>query len=103
MQIDFKGLNDNKSGIGTKVEIFAGALYQKWEIAGASGYLGQNSPALIAGLGSEKSTDVVRLLWPTGVPQDEVDLAAEKTQIHRRARPPRKFLPGSFFVEWQGI
>jgi tetratricopeptide (TPR) repeat protein len=80
MHIDLKALNDNKSSIGTKLEIFAGGLYQKWEIAGASGFLGQNSPGLLVGLGKEKSTDVVRLLWPTGVPQDEINLAAGKTQ-----------------------
>jgi tetratricopeptide (TPR) repeat protein len=80
MQIDLKGLDDNKNGIGTKVEIFAGGLYQKWEITGASGYLSQNSPVLIAGLGNEKATDVVRLLWPRGVPQDEVNLQAGKVQ-----------------------
>lgn len=80
MQIDLKALNDNKSSIGTKLEIFAGGLYQKWEIPGASGYLGQNGPALLVGLGQQKTTDVVRLLWPTGVPQDEVNLVAEKTQ-----------------------
>jgi Tfp pilus assembly protein PilF len=80
MQVDLKALNDNKSGIGTKVEIFAGALYQKFEIGGTSGYLGRNSGMLLVGLGSEKVTDAVRLLWPTGVPQDEIDLAANKTQ-----------------------
>ena len=80
MQVDLKALNDNKSGIGTKVEIYAGALYQKFEVAGSSGYLGRNSGMLLVGLGSEKVTDAVRLLWPTGVPQDEIDLAANKTQ-----------------------
>jgi tetratricopeptide (TPR) repeat protein len=80
MNIDLKALNDNKSGIGTKVEVYAGALYQKFEVAGSSGYLGRNSGMLLVGLGSEKVTDAVRLLWPTGVPQDEVDLAANKTQ-----------------------
>jgi tetratricopeptide (TPR) repeat protein len=80
MRIDLKALNDNKSSIGTKLEIFAGTLYQKWEIAGASGYLGQNGPGLLVGLGKEKATDVVRLLWPTGVPQDEINLTAGKTQ-----------------------
>jgi tetratricopeptide (TPR) repeat protein len=80
MQIEFKPLNDNKSAIGTKVELYAGALYQKWEISGASGYLSQNAMPLIAGLGEEKTTDAVRLLWPTGVPQDEIELAARKTQ-----------------------
>jgi tetratricopeptide (TPR) repeat protein len=80
MNVDFKALSDNKSAIGTKVEIYAGALYQKWEVQGASGYLGQNAPGILAGLGEEKNAEVVRLLWPTGVPQDEINLAAKKTQ-----------------------
>lgn len=80
MQVDLKALNDNKSGIGTKVEIYAGALYQKFEANGSSGYLGRNAGLLLVGLGSEKVTDAARLLWPTGVPQDEIDLAANKTQ-----------------------
>jgi Tfp pilus assembly protein PilF len=80
IQIDFKALNDNKSGFGTKVELYAGALYQKWEVSGASGYLSQNAMPMIAGLGGEKTTDALRLLWPTGVPQDEIELAARKTQ-----------------------
>jgi len=80
MLIDLKALNDNKSGIGTKVELYAGTLYQKWEVAGASGYLGQNAAPILAGLGSEKNAEVVRLLWPTGVPQDEINLAAKKVQ-----------------------
>jgi Tfp pilus assembly protein PilF len=78
MRIDLKALNDNKSAIGTKVEIYAGALYQKWEVQGASGYLGQNAPSILAGLGNERNAEVVRLLWPTGVPQDEINLAARK-------------------------
>jgi Flp pilus assembly protein TadD len=80
MSIDFKPLADNKSAIGTKVEIYAGALYQKWEVQGASGYLGQNAPTILAGLAEEKNAEVVRLLWPTGVPQDEINLPARKTQ-----------------------
>jgi Flp pilus assembly protein TadD len=80
MRIDLKALNDNKSAIGTKVELYSGALYQKWEIAGASGYLGQNAPSILAGLDTEKNAEVVRLLWPTGVPQDEINLASKKAQ-----------------------
>jgi Flp pilus assembly protein TadD len=80
MRIDLKALNDNKSAIGTKVELYAGPLYQKWEVAGASGYLGQNAPSILAGLGTERNVEVVRLLWPTGVPQDEINLAAKIEQ-----------------------
>jgi hypothetical protein len=88
LRMEFKGTNDNKTGIGTKVEMSAGALQQKWEIAGASGYLGQGSTDILAGLGPERSADVVRLLWPTGVLQDEVEIPALKTdkitEIDRR-------------------
>jgi len=80
MSIDLKALNDNKSGIGTKVELYAGMLYQKWEVAGAAGYLGQSAAPILAGLGSEHNAEVVRLLWPTGVPQDEINLTTKKVQ-----------------------
>jgi Flp pilus assembly protein TadD len=80
IQLDLKALNDNKSGIGTKLEFYAGALYQKFEMSGASGYLSQNSGTLLVGLGDQNVTDAVRMLWPTGVPQDEIDLAANKRQ-----------------------
>lgn len=78
LRLNLKGLADNKSAIGTKVEVFAGGNRQKFEIAGSSGYLGQNSPYLTIGLGQAKEADVVRMLWPTGVLQDEVELAADR-------------------------
>jgi len=79
LRLSLKGLNDNKSAIGTKVEVFAGGNRQKWEIAGSSGYLGQNSTDLIVGLGQSKDADVVRMLWPTGVLQDEIQVEGLKT------------------------
>jgi len=78
LRVSFKGLADNKSAIGTKVEIFAGANRQKFEIAGSSGYLGQNSADFVVGLGHAKEADVVRMLWPSGVIQDEIQIAGMK-------------------------
>ena len=80
LRLALKGLNDNKSAIGTKVEVFSDGIRQKLEVYGSSGYLGQNSPYLTIGLGQAKQADVVRLLWPTGVLQDEVEVAANKLQ-----------------------
>jgi len=80
LRLALRGLNDNKSAIGTKVEVFAGGTRQKFEIAGSSGYLGQNSPYLTVGLGQATQADVVRMLWPTGVLQDEVEVAADRGQ-----------------------
>jgi tetratricopeptide (TPR) repeat protein len=78
LRLNLTGLADNKSAIGTKVEVFAGGNRQKFEIAGSSGYLGQNSLQLTVGLGQAKQADVVRMLWPTGVLQDEVEVAADR-------------------------
>jgi tetratricopeptide (TPR) repeat protein len=80
LRLALKGLNDNKSAIGTKVEVFAGGNRQKFEIYGSNGYLGQNSPYLTVGLGDAKEADIVRMLWPTGVLQDEVQVAGDKQQ-----------------------
>jgi hypothetical protein len=80
LRLALKGLNDNKSAIGTKVEVFSGGMRQKFEVYGSSGYLGQNSPYLTIGLGQAKQADVVRMLWPTGVLQDEIEVAANKLQ-----------------------
>ncbi len=78
LRLSLKGLNDNKSAIGTKVEVFAGGNRQKFEIAGSSGYLGQNSTDIVVGLGDSKEADVIRMLWPTGVLQDEINVAGDK-------------------------
>ncbi len=88
LRLALKGLNDNKSAIGTKVEVFSDGIRQKYEIYGSNGYLGQNSPYLTVGLGQAKQADVVRMLWPGGVLQDEIEVPANKqadfTEIDRR-------------------
>jgi tetratricopeptide (TPR) repeat protein len=80
LRLALKGLNDNKSAIGTKVEVFAGGNRQKFEIYGSNGYLGQNSPYLTVGLGHAKEADIVRMMWPTGVLQDETQVAGDQQQ-----------------------
>jgi tetratricopeptide (TPR) repeat protein len=80
LRLSLKGLADNKSAIGTKVEVFAGGNRQKFEIAGSNGYLGQNSTDIVVGLGNAKEADIVRMLWPTGVLQDEINVAGDRQQ-----------------------
>lgn len=80
LRLSLKGLNDNKSAIGTKVEIFSGGNRQKFEIYGSNGYLGQSSTDIVVGLGQSKDADIVRMLWPTGVLQDEIEIAGNKAQ-----------------------
>ena len=73
-RIDLTGLADNKTALGAKVEVFAGGQWQKFEVAGASGYATQGPPQVLVGLGQAEGIDLLRILWPTGVLQDEIDL-----------------------------
>jgi tetratricopeptide (TPR) repeat protein len=74
VRLDLSGYADNKTAIGAKVEIFANGHWQKWELAGAVGYQTQSAPQILVGLGDADHVDLLRILWPTGVLQDEIDL-----------------------------
>lgn len=100
LRIALKGLADNKSAVGTKMEVFAGPLWQKWELPAASGYLTQGPLEVSAGLGSEQQADIVRLLWPTGVLQDEVQLAGGKP--HNLAEIDRRGSSCPVLFAWNG-
>ncbi|MGD0548894.1 MAG: CRTAC1 family protein, partial [Terracidiphilus sp.] len=74
VRLDLTGFADNKTALGAKVEVFASGHWQKWELAGASGFQTQNPPQIRVGLGDADHIDLLRILWPTGVLQDEIDL-----------------------------
>lgn len=74
VRLDLSGFADNKTALGAKVEIFANGQWQKWELAGASGFATQAPPQILIGLGSTTGIDLLRILWPTGILQDEIDL-----------------------------
>ena len=78
VRLDLTGYADNKTGIGAKVEVFANGLWQKWELPGASGYQTQAPPQILVGLGPAPDIDLLRILWPTGVLQDEIDLPQQR-------------------------
>jgi tetratricopeptide (TPR) repeat protein len=79
LRIALQGLADNKMAIGTKVEVFSDGNWQKWEVAGAAGLLSQGPDEILAGLGSTDHVDIVRLRWPTGVPQDEISVGTKRS------------------------
>ncbi len=73
-RIDLAGLADNRTALGAKVEVFADGGWQKFEVAGASGFATQGPAQVLVGLGQAEGIDLLRILWPTGVLQDEIDL-----------------------------
>ena len=85
VRLDLAGLADNKTALGVKVEAFANGLWQKWELAGASGYATQAAPQILVGLGDAPGIDLLRILWPTGVLQDEIDLPQQRVIAMKEA------------------
>src|SRR5262249_44019057 len=77
LKLALAGDPDNKLAIGARVDIFSGAQRQSWEIPGASGYLGQGPSEILTGLGQADAADVVRILWPTGLRQNELHIPSE--------------------------
>jgi tetratricopeptide (TPR) repeat protein len=71
-----KGLNSNRQGVGAKVEVQSGPVWQRREIQAGSGYLSSAAVPAHFGLGGRALVDVVRLLWPGGVIQAELDVPA---------------------------
>jgi len=85
VRLDLTGYADNKTALGVKVEVFANGHWQKWELAGASGYQTQAAPQILVGLGDAEGIDLLRILWPTGVLQDEIDLPRQQVIAMKEA------------------
>jgi len=83
-----RGLNSNRQAVGTKIEFQAGPAWQRREVTAGSGYLSSSAAPLHAGLGARPVADVVRLLWPGGVLQAELDVPSgqrlEPQEIDRK-------------------
>ncbi len=94
MQVQLKGLSygsskNNRLGIGAQVELKAGNLYQLKTVTG---------PIIHFGVGARDTIDVLRIIWPNGVPQTIVD----PSLIERMVEEDK--LKGScpFLFTWNG-
>ena len=74
VRIALQGLNSNRPGIGTKVEIKTENRLQKREVRGN----GHVEEELLFGLAENDSLEFVRILWPGGVRQTELATGARQ-------------------------
>jgi ASPIC and UnbV len=90
LKLALTGDPDNKLAIGARLDIFSGAARQAWEVPSSSGYLGQGPTEILAGLGSTSEADVLRILWPTGLLQNELNVAADAATPVPESEPPEQ-------------
>ena len=98
--VQLEGLRSNKQGFGAKVEVRAGALYQKFEIQGHSGFLSQESPVVWIGLDTATKADTITVRWPSGILQSEINAAADR--IVRVKELDRKGTSCPLLYTWNG-
>jgi len=76
-RISLEGKTSNKSAVGAKIQLRSGSLGQKIET-----YSSTPAPAgvdVLFGLGYRNRVDSVRIIWPAGIVQSEIDVKANAT------------------------
>lgn len=76
--VKLRGTKSNRSAIGARVTLKAGALTQIREVKSGGSYLSQSDLRVHFGLGEAAKIDELRIRWPSG-----------RTQIERDVRPNR--------------
>ena len=67
LAVKLEGINSNKDGIGSKIEISVNGNKQYRYILCGEGYLSQNSFKEIFGIGSSTSVDYIKIDWLSGI------------------------------------
>lgn len=98
LRVRLTGKVGNRGGVGAKVELRAGSLWQKLEICAASP---APSPTdIVFGLGLRASVDAVRVLWPAGIVQAE--LSPPPGQVFAITELDRKPSSCPYLYTWNG-
>ena len=71
----------NGSAIGARVEVKTGAMYQQFVVGIPSGPVAMPPLRIHAGLGDHQKIDWLRILWPDGVLQAELELPGDQTTV----------------------
>jgi hypothetical protein len=80
------GTRSNRSAIGTRVTVIAGAQRQLDEVMSGSSYYSQNDLRLHFGLARATRVDTVELAWPSGLKETFRDLPANHLFVIQEAK-----------------
>ncbi len=69
LQIKLVGVYSNRSGIGSKIDVYAGGLRRHHQVIVSNGFANNNSLTAHFGVGSNNVIDSVVVRWPSGIKQ----------------------------------
>lgn len=90
----------NHSGIGARVEIKTGDIFQQYFVGGSSGPVAMPPLRVHAGLGDYSKLDWLRIIWPDAVLQAELELASNRLQTVEQLN--RKTSSCPYLFAWTG-
>ena len=76
--IGLTGVQSNRSAIGAKIRVTAGALIQTATVTSGSSYLSQSDFRQHFGLGKATEADRIDILWPNGRTESLSHIAANQ-------------------------
>ncbi len=91
----------NASGVGARVEIKTGAVFQELVVGVPTGPAAMAPLRLHAGLGKHTKVDWLRITWPDAVLQAELEVAAD--QVVKITELPRKISSCPHLFAWDGV
>jgi hypothetical protein len=103
LEIKFRGLSPNLSGIGARVTIFHNGKMQYYENNPVRGYLSMAEPEALFGIGNEKKIDSIRIEWHDkvqmlyNIPAKQSITVFEKNAIKKPAS--RESTPAGLFTD----
>lgn len=100
LHIALEGERANRSGYGAQVEIRSGGMRRQIERHMIGGAFITSNPHLEFGLGQREGADYLRILWPNGVLQSELELPAN--QFRRVKEVQRKASSCPILFAWNG-
>ncbi len=100
LHIALEGERANRSGYGAQVEIRSGGMRRQTERHMIGGAFIASNPHLEFGLGRREGADYLRILWPNGVLQSELELPAN--QFRRVKEVQRKASSCPILFAWNG-
>jgi tetratricopeptide (TPR) repeat protein len=98
-RMDFPSRSDN-SAIGARVEVKSGTGFQQFVVGATSGPTAASPLRLHAGLGPHTEVEWLRIVWPDGALQAEMQLAADRLFLIREKNRKTGSCPHLF--AWDG-
>ena len=74
-----EGVQSNRDGFGTLVNIQSNNIDQKQSLVSGQGYFSNHAKELYFGLGNSDIVDIVEIKWPSGLKQIFNDVSSNQT------------------------